>query len=504
MNSVTAEEMYEIDRKAVEDYRIPGELLMENAGRAIVNQLFDQLFLEMKIVVLVGSGNNGGDGFVVARTLLNCGYHVDVVQTVANDRIKGDAAKHKDRLLCFDCPIHIVDDQQAYQAIIDEADLVVDAMLGIGFKGPLTDPYRKLINQINQGEAKVVAIDLPSGVPAQSDAFDPFAVQADVTICIEAPKPSAFIEKYAGYYGAWKVVEIGIPKALITASSKQVWTLDKVNKTLPKRAKHGHKGSYGKGLVIGGSKEMPGSVRLTAKAALRGGSGLVTVATSKEALPIIANDLTEATFEQCPVENDVSETDVQGLADRFDALVIGMGMGRSEQTSQLIQAMVKTNKPLIIDADGLYFVKDLLDDLKKRSSPTILTPHPGEMAMLLNQTIEDVKADPFQIAEKFSKRYQVYLVLKGPYTIITDPFGCQIINTSGNPGLAKGGSGDCLAGIILAQLMQKQSLLNGLANACYIHGLAADIAINERHSTMDLLATDIIDYLPQAFRTCLA
>ncbi|GAA4074984.1 NAD(P)H-hydrate dehydratase [Amphibacillus indicireducens] len=499
MRSVTAKEMYDIDRKAINDYQLSGVLLMENAGRAIAEKIQAELTKDMKAVVLIGAGNNGGDGFVIARTLLNLGFQLDVIQLVADADIKGDAAEHKAILTKFNCPIIHVDQTALCQKLIHSADIIIDAMLGIGFKGRLKEPYRSVVEEVNTLETKVVAVDIPSGVPAETTNQPITAIKADLTYCIEAPKPSAFIERYASFYGKWEIVEIGLPSRLIEASSKEVWTLEKVKQTLPRREQHSHKGSHGKGLIIGGTKTMPGAARLTANAALRSGAGLLTVATSQEALPVVASGVTEATF----LDLDDEQIDLLAEIKSFDAIAIGMGMGRSDQTQLIVDTVLTSEKPVVVDADGLFYLKNRLSELKNRKAPTILTPHPGEMAMLIDQSIEQIKNNPFEIAKSFAVKHQLYLVLKGAYTIVTAPNGYQTINQTGNPALAKGGSGDCLAGIILAQVMQKGTIEASLANACYIHGLAADLAVEKDHSMIDFLATDLINFLPKAFRTCL-
>jgi len=499
MKSVTAKEMYAIDQKAAEEYQLSEVLLMENAGRAIAEQIMKEVTVESKVVVLVGGGNNGGDGFVIARTLLNAGYDLKVIQVESDEKITGAAKEHKIILSKFGCQIIGIKEMNAKPELLKKADVIIDALLGIGFRGVLKEPYRSIIEQVNQTNAQVIAVDLPSGIPAETNDAETIAVKADYTYIIEAPKPSTFIERYADYYGEWDVVKIGLPKELINKSQKDVWTLDKVKHTLPRRKKHSHKGSHGNGLVIGGSELMPGAAQLTAKAALRSGVGLLTVATDQELIPIVSSEATEATF----MKTNHGEIDLLEMFRPFDAIVIGMGMGRSETTERLVSTALKSDKPVIIDADGLFFAKNKLVSITARKAPTILTPHPGEMAMLIDRSIDQIKQNPFEIAREFAVKYQLYLVLKGTYTIVTDPNGNQTINTTGNPGLAKGGSGDCLAGVILGQVMQNQSTLNNLANACFIHGLAADLAIHDRHTTIDLLATDLIDFLPEAFHTCL-
>lgn len=499
MKSVTAAEMYEIERKAIDYYQLPGVLLMENAGRAIANKLMKKLTVDSKVVVFVGGGNNGGDGFVIARTLINADFKVTVIQVVDDQKIKGDAKQHKVIFSQFGGTVLDRKQLDRDPSLMAEADLIVDAMLGIGFKGVLQEPYVSVIGQVNQAHAQVIAVDLPSGLPAEMSEADSIAIQADYTYCIEVPKPSAFIEQYANFYGEWDVVKIGLPKTLIEASQKDVWTLEKVRQTLPRRAKHSHKGSHGNGLVIGGSELMPGAVRLTSRAALRSGLGLLSIATDRAVIPLVSSDVTEATF----IDLDHHNQDLSKQFERFDAMVIGMGMGRTERTEAMVKTAFASEQTVIIDADGLYFAKDELTTIRNRQAPTILTPHPGEMAMLIDQSIDQIKRNPFELAKDFAMKNQLYLVLKGAYTIVTDPNGNQTINTTGNAGLAKGGSGDCLAGIILAQVMQKQSVLTSLANACFIHGLAADLAIDQSHTPIDLLATDVIEFLPDAIHTCL-
>ncbi len=496
--------MYKVDQEAIEQYGMTSELLMENAGRAIVEQLLTKLTPDMKTLVLVGSGNNGGDGFVIGRYLYNLGFDVRVVQVVPDQKIKGAAAIHKSILNQFGCPIIRFNGEKSIKASIEHADIIVDALLGIGYRGSLSEPFYSLIKAVNQSSAKTIAIDLPSGVPAESDPYFSTAIQADLTYCIEAPKPSAFIEHYASYYGDWHTVHIGLPVTLIQKYSKDVWTREKANLTVLRRDKHSHKGNHGKGIAVGGSKEMPGAITLTAKSALRAGLGLLTVVTFDEVKQTVANHVPEVIYHLLAADlTDEWLANYQLIINNVHAVVIGMGMGRLALAERLVRTTLSVKQPLIIDGDGLYHIKDKLELIAERDHPTILTPHPGEMARLVDKTIDQVKSNPFHTAEQFARQYNVFVVLKGAYTIITDPEGNQTINTTGNAGLAKAGSGDCLAGIILAQLCQKQPIQQALANACFIHGLAADLAVKHSHSNIDLLATDVIENLSEAFRTCL-
>ena len=502
MNIVTAKEMYEIDRVAMEEKGLHGIVLMENAGRAIAEKVKTHASKQDRILVLVGSGSNGGDGFVVARTLSNQGYQVEVVQLVADDKIKGDALYHKK---VYEQYGNLITPFRASCVLtnISKATIIVDAMLGIGIKGQLRPPFKEVINAVNHAPGMTIAVDIPSGVPAETNHDFDVAVKADYTYVVEMPKLSAFTPAYAQFYGRWNIVSIGLP---LDASPheliRRTWEADDVQATLPKRERSAHKGSHGKGLIIGGSSLMPGSIAMTAKAALRSGVGLLTVATVGSAIPSIAAQCSETTFMHLADEDGWIKIDQEIDMDSYDAIAIGMGMGRDSNTSNYTKNVLRQAElPVIVDADGLHHVKGDLDILQKRSSPTILTPHPGEMAMLLDCSIATILENPFDIAKKFAEKYQVYLVLKGAYTIVTDPSGNQWVNTTGNPGLAKGGSGDVLSGITLAMVLQPQSISEALVNSCYLLGKSADLLVKECHSTYDLIASDVIEGLPSVFRT---
>ncbi|GGM34325.1 bifunctional NAD(P)H-hydrate repair enzyme Nnr [Paraliobacillus quinghaiensis] len=502
MNIVTAKEMYEIDRIAMEEKGLHGIVLMESAGRAIAEKVKTYASKQDLILVLVGSGSNGGDGFVVARTLSNQGYQVEVVQLVADDKIKGDALYHKkvyeqygDRIKPFTAPSVFTD--------ISKASIIVDAMLGIGVKGRLRPPFKEVVHAVNHAPGLIIAVDIPSGVPAERNSDFDVAIKADYTYVVEMPKLSTFIPAYRQFYGEWSIVSIGLPlDATPQGLIRRTWEADDVQTTLPKRERSAHKGSHGRGLIIGGSSLMPGSITMTAKAALRSGVGLLTVGTVSSVVPSIAAQCSETTFMRLADEDGWITNDQEIDIDSYDAIAIGIGMGRGTDTSDYTKKLLRQAElPVIVDADGLYHLKGDLGMLQKRTSPTILTPHPGEMAMLLECSIATILENPFDVAREFAEKYQVYLVLKGANTIVTDPSGNQWVNTTGNPGLAKGGSGDVLSGIILAMVLQPQSISVALANSCYFLGKSADLLVEERHSTYDLIATDVIEGISSVFRT---
>lgn len=326
---------------------------------------------------------------------------------------------------------------------------------------------------------------------------------ADYTFVIEHPKPSTFLIDCNPFYGVWEIVKIGLPFTVFEKRNDcNVWEDKDVRSTLPRRSDYSHKGNHGKGLIIGGCLEMPGSVTMTALAALRSGAGLLTVGTVREAIPSIASNCVEATFHSIASrEGYITGRPLINLSP-YDAIAIGMGMGRSNDTALFTRSVLENaDIPVLVDADGLYHIKGDLSLLAKRQNTTVLTPHPGEMAMLMDCTVSEILAKPFEVSKSFACTYGVFLVLKGVFTIITDPKGNQWINTTGNAGLAKGGSGDVLSGVILTLMMQNKTTHEALANGVFIHGKAAEAMVSHQHSSYDLLATDVINGLSSVFRT---
>ncbi|SFE35598.1 NAD(P)H-hydrate epimerase [Lentibacillus persicus] len=502
MKVVTAEEMYDMDHRTIQEIGIDGKLLMENAGRAMAEQIASVSDKMACIRVFAGGGNNGGDGFVIARVLLELGVRVSVVQVVPDEKIKGDALFHKNLLIRCGGDVEVLMESAPIQAIARKTDIIVDAMLGIGVSGVLREPLAQIVKAVNETDAYVIAVDIPSGLPANEESDDFQAVQADETIIAGYPKVSAFLEKTAPYYGNWNTVSFGLPRTITAEHShRQVWTPEMFQKTMPERKPNAHKGNHGRGLVIGGNSEMPGSMAMTVSAALRTGAGLVTAATVKEVIPTIAAHCAEATY--------LALNDTDGYADgssaipfeNFDAAVLGMGLGRRPEAAKIVQQAIKTRLPLIIDADGLFHLKGMLQHVKQREEPVVLTPHPGEMAMLLDIGVPELLKSPFSYSKRFAEEYHVYVVLKGRFTIVTTPEGNQTVSDAGNSGLAKGGTGDVLSGVTLAMIMQKQPIPEALNNACFVHGKSAELLTKETHSVYDLMATDVIKGIKKVYRT---
>lgn len=498
---VTAKEMYDIDHFTMKEIGLSGKLLMENAGREIFQRITALVQSSDVITVLIGAGNNGGDGFVIARYLFDYGYHVRAVQIAADEKVTGDADYHKQIFLRSGASVqHLTD--TSIDEIVETSDVLVDAILGIGLKGKLRAPFLQVIETMNQSSCLVVSVDIPSGLPADEEGILSVAVKADYTFAVGAIKLSAFLHETAHFYGKWEIVDIGFSQNTMEAfSGRKHYSLQDFKKALPQRKRYAHKGDHGKGLLIGGSAAMPGSITMASQAALVTGAGLLTAATLKNVVPTIAARSPEAMFYELPESQGQLTDDGQLAFDAFDAVAIGVGMGRNEQAGHLVKRVLQeADYPVIIDADGLYHLKNYLHLLKERKYPTIITPHTGEMARLLGITTEELLKKPFHYAKEFASIYHVYVLLKGKYTIITHPDLTQVVDSTGNPGLAKGGSGDVLTGIALAMIMQKQSLFHALCNACFLHGTAADQAVAANHSVYDLVATDIISAISGVYR----
>ena len=504
MQVVTKNEMYTIDREAM-DLGLHGEMLMENAGQAITASLVQRLTKRARILVVIGKGNNGGDGFVIARMLKSYGFETDVWLATEKADITGDAEKAMNiyERSGYTMSSYCEKGVEAFKKALAWSTHIIDAMLGIGMMGSLKPPYQELISLINaEREKYVIAIDLPSGVLADNGTVSE-AIQADETIVIHHPKLSAFMYPSRRYYGEVHVVHIGIPPLVSERvnDKRYVWTAEDVMRTFPKRKPESHKGTHGKGLLIGGSTSMSGAIIMSAKAAIRSGSGLLTVAVPEEARPAVANHVIEAMYLDCPSKQGYFAGKIEQLQEQdFDAIAVGPGMGRHEGSRLIVKDLLTKDVPLLLDADALYHLADMLEQLKARKSPTILTPHEGEMARLLGVSAREVNANRFQLSREFAIAYGVYVVLKGSFTICTTPAGEQFINSTGNVALAKGGSGDVLTGIMLALLMQHTSLQAAVSNAVYVHGRVADELVKKDHSPIDVIASDLIEALPDVYR----
>ncbi|MFB5663949.1 NAD(P)H-hydrate dehydratase [Alteribacillus sp. HJP-4] len=506
MQVVSGEEMKQIDKYAMKELGMQEEMLMENAGRAAALKIMERYDDSWKTAVLIGKGNNGGDGFVIARTLKDKGWDVTVFVMPLKDQDYGAADYHK---LFYERCGYSYHPWDEHQLIHGGFELIIDSMLGTGVTGELRSPYLEAAKLLNEGKAEVASVDIPSGVPSGEELVPETAVRADYTVTLHAPKQSAMLFPARSYYGDIDIVDIGMPaRASWEIDTKcMLWGEKECRESLPERKENAHKGSNGKGLLAGGSYSMPGAPALAAEACLRTGAGLLTTALPASILPITAGHVPETTFLALPEKNGAISEDIYGATlplEPFDAAAAGPGAGREAGTKALTKRLIKeADMPLILDADALYHLPELKQDIKNRKYPLILTPHPGEMAKLAEVSAAEVNKHRFSLSRSFAKEMNCYLILKGPHTIITTPEGFQYVNLSGNEALARGGTGDILTGILLGFVLQSSNVQEACCNAVYIHGRLAD-SLKEQQSSRSAVTSDFIRQLPLVFQSLLA
>jgi NAD(P)H-hydrate epimerase len=519
MKILTAAQMQSIDRLTAERCGVPSLTLMENAGHGVVDFLIERFapLSQRRIAILCGRGNNGGDGFVVARLLRNKGLSPHVVLLGNPASLKGDAAVNYDRLATLSATT-VVEDVAAWQRVrpaIADSTLVIDAILGTGLSKPLEGFLLEVVRDLNTGfpEAQIVAVDLPTGISSDTGELIGECVKAEASLTFTAPKMGHVFPPACEYVGQWAVKAIGTPPDLLESDPELYLNLtcqtDLAWLTRPRKMT-AHKGSFGHVLVLAGSIGKTGAAALAAQAALRVGAGLVTVATPRSALPIIAGLAMEFMTEPLP-ETDMGTVSLHaldcGLIDKLvegkSVLAIGPGLGSVAETAEFVRAVVgRYDVPTVLDADGLNAFADRMDQFPGGETERVLTPHPGEMSRLTSQTIREILARRIEAAREFATQYQVTLVLKGSRTLTASRDGRVAVNPTGNPGMAKGGSGDVLTGLIAGLLAQYPMLPVGqvVAASVYLHGLAGDLAARESGQA-SMMAGDLLRALPQALRT---
>jgi hydroxyethylthiazole kinase-like uncharacterized protein yjeF len=509
----TAKEMQNIDKRTIEVYHIPGIVLMENAGLRVVEALEETCedLPCLKVAVIAGKGNNGGDGFVVARHLENRGVSTRVFLLAQKSDLTGDAKKNLESIVKIGLDIEEIreNDMQGFETKIRDFDILIDAILGTGLHAKVKGYYRDIIEIINRSGKPVVSIDIPSGLSSDTGEVLGEHIRADMTVTFALPKRGHVLYPSAKSVGELRIVDISIPQKAIDEEGINVELLDEedIRKIITLREPDAHKGTFGHVLVVSGSLGKSGAAGLAGLGALRSGAGLVTLAMPKSLINGIAGSLLEAMT--LPLDETKEGTISQKAADciieksqEMDALVVGPGLTIHPDTVSFLKKILKGLKiPVLIDADGINGLALLgTDILKKREIPLILTPHPGEMARLIKKSVGEIQKDRLGAAESFSKKYGLYLALKGAGTVIADPRGHLFINTTGNPGMATAGSGDALSGIIGGFLAQKIDPLDSLKAGVYLHGLAGDIAASELGET-SLITGDILDALPFAIKS---
>lgn len=508
MKLLKAEEMKRIDKKASTDYEIPSLILMENAGLRTV-EIIDEMLGEpagKTVVVIAGKGNNGGDGLVIARHLINAGVMVDIFMLGEADQMTADSStnyrilkKMTDRIYPLFTEQHL--DRLMLSLLV--CDIIVDAMYGIGFKGTLGDFDSRVVKMINWCKSPVVAVDIPSGVEADTGKVHGEAVKAWQTVTFALPKIGLVVEPGKDYAGTLTVADISIPRSLLDSQELKtnLITDAMIKPYICPRAPETHKGTYGHALIIGGSPGMTGAVRLSSFAALRSGAGLVTAAVPVSALPITAADHREvmtaplAETERSAISPEALPV-INNLLTTASVCAIGPGMSRYPEANAVLHSVLeKAVSPVIIDADGLNALEGSVGILKNRQVPIVLTPHPGEMARLTGRSIEEIQAGRMELACEFAVEYGACLVLKGNKTIIATPAGEIFVNITGNPGMATAGSGDVLCGMIAGLVAQGLKTRDAAITGVYLHGLAGDYAAAEK-GQRGIVAGDIINSIP--------
>lgn len=512
MRVITAKTMQEIDRRAIEEFGIPGLELMENAGRCCVDEILAEFGQKGRAVVLAGKGNNGGDGFVIARLLGQKEWRVKVIVLADREQIGGDAAINLEKLP-FEMTTFCTREGQLpgrHTEDIFQADLIVDALIGTGLCSEVTGIYLEAIDLINTSRRPVLSVDIPSGIDGTTGQVLGTAVHACITVTFASAKLGHVLFPGAEQTGRLVIADIGIPAELMKAASGYDFlNIETIRPMLHRRDRQAHKGHFGHCLIIAGSTGKTGAAALSANSAVRAGSGLVTLAVAESIHTVLEIKTTEVMTSPLPDSGSGHLTNsafpaIEKLLAGKDAVAIGPGLDRRPGTYALVQTLVETvTVPLVIDADGLNALAEEMTVLKrKKSNQLILTPHPGEMARMIGTSIPDLEENRISLAQEFARNYGVYLVLKGARTIIATPDGTVSINGSGNPGMGSGGMGDVLTGIIVSLLGQGYAAGNACRLGVFIHGYAADL-VAEQKGEIGINATDVHEKLPCAFNNLL-
>ncbi len=533
MKIVSAAEMREIDRATSERFGVPSITLMENAGSAVARFVLSDYPQAERVGVLCGKGNNGGDGFVVARKLVEAGRAVRVLLLCDPEELRGDAAAMFQKMVGTLRPLnlaHLIVREASWLDSLDAAeifaaDVIVDAILGTGFRPPISPLYAAAIGKMNAASAPIVAVDIPSG--ADADAMrSPRATdsrngvgdevseeaRADAIVTFTAPRPA---HVFAGLTsGPTVIAPIGSPpEAIVSQLELHLSTPPDFAPLLAPRAREGNKGSYGHVLVIGGSLGKAGAAAMAGFAALRTGAGLSTVAAPLSVLPTIASFHPEVMTEPL-AETEQGTISLRALGSGLDSLLerktvaIGPGISRNSETDEFVRAIVKRRDTssvvnsvvnMVVDADALNAFEGSASQLNGRGQTVIITPHPGEMSRLTGLSIAEIQANRLEVARKFAREHELIVVLKGHRTLIAAPDGTVWVNPTGNPGMATGGTGDVLTGMVAGLIAQHpQHAFEATALAVYLHGLAGDLA-SESVGENSLVATDLVRFLPEAF-----
>ena len=505
---VTAGEMQEMDRQTIENQGIPGIELMENAGHGATRALLDQFGDHVKagVGIICGKGNNGGDGFVIARYLAESGIKVGVYLLAKTTAYKGDAAVNLKRLSGLKLTIDEIPDEDTFLKInsrLSSYALIVDAILGTGLTSEVRGFYKAVINFINSTGIAVFAVDIPSGLNADTGQPCGTCIRAQGTATFALAKIGHFTHPGTEFTGKLKIIDIGIPPSVVhdVGPRQYLLTPEQIRSYLQPRAADTHKGRTGHLLVVAGSTGKTGAAAMTAVSAMRAGAGLVTLGIADSLNPILEAQVLEVMTHPLPeyrngILGDNAFDAIQQLAVGKTCLAIGPGIGQAEKTRRLIEKIIsKIQIPMVVDADGLNNLAGQCQLLKKLKAEAVLTPHPGEMARLIEATPAEIQQDRLKCARDFATNFGVHVVLKGAATVIAHPDGSAFINPTGNPGMASGGMGDILTGVLAGFITQGFSPQAAAHTAIYLHGAAAD-TLASHIGPVGYLAGEVMNTIP--------
>jgi len=512
MKIVTPAQMSEIDRTCINQYGIPGVVLMENAALRVVDEVIGTIgpVCGKNILIFAGKGNNGGDALAVARHLYNKGAAVKVYITAHKKEISGDAAINLNILEKSGVePRELTGEWQpdAVEADLSEADLVIDGIFGTGLRGEVKGIAAEVIRLVNNSRKTVISIDIPSGVSGETGKVLGTCIKAFKTVTFGLPKIGLTIHPGCEFAGQLVVADIGIPGKVIEHFDIKTKVTDvvMVSKLIPPRHSESNKGDYGRVFLISGSTGMTGSGCLAAEAALRTGAGLVYLGVPSALAPVYGAAIREPVI--IPLEDGgtgyLSKTSIPGLLQNLkgkDVIAVGPGLSMREGIAEVVAEIIKSSEvPLVLDADALNAISKDTSILRHLRTGAVITPHPGEMARLVGTSVSDIQSNRIGWAKEFSGRWNVITVLKGAKTVVAKPDGTVYINPTGNSGMATGGSGDVLTGVIAGLAAQGAKPEDAAVAGVYLHGLAGDMAAKKK-GEYGLVAGDIVDELPGVIR----
>jgi len=509
MKVCSVSEMKRVDDLASEEFGIDSLLLMENAGGAVYSLIVNELGIDKRFVVIAGTGNNGGDALVVARRLFSCGSHVEVFIVGDPSKYPEPAKKNYELVINLGIPTKVIkniDDLKYLEESLKRCDVVVVGLIGIGLRGDVTGIHRNVIDVINNSRKVVISVDIPSGINGDNGRVCGVAVKSTYTLTFGIPKYGNIL--YPGYYycGKLYVSRLSYPPKLYESEEITV----ELNTPIPppERVRWGHKGTFGKFLTISGARYYYGAPYYVAYSFLKAGGGYSRLAAPKSIIPHIASRCSEVVYIPLEetLEGSIARSNYEYLLkiiDMYDIDIVALGSGTSlnEETQELMRDLTRSiSKPVIINGDGITAISKDLSIVKGRKAPTIITPHLAEFSRLTNLSIKEISEDPISILRKYCKELNSYIVLKGAHTLIGIPNGYIYINMTGNPGMAKAGSGDVLTGTIAAMYgIGYRDVCDAVRMGVLIHGLAGDLA-SEDLGEDGITPDDIMNYLPKAMK----